>query len=220
MNLCPLPIRTLARPLGLLMVGYLAPDATAQTGAPGPQLQPLPHPELPQPPPAPAEIATWVWGVAALLTVFMVALILWFLLRPRPAKPQSLAQPRQIALRALRQLHSQVATLPPPEIGHRVSTLLRQYLQDRYRIPAPFRTTPELFSNQRLASPPPTGTNSIFEIVPAEAARLGGPKSPVAHFAPLAELWDRLAFAPLPATSAEASRLIETAIQRIEEDPA
>ena len=42
----------------------------------------------------------------------------------------------------------------------------------------------------------------------------------LAPFAPLAELWDRMAFAPLPATEKEALNLVEAAIQRLEEDPA
>ena len=46
------------------------------------------------------------------------------------------------------------------------------------------------------------------------------PTKVVAPFAPLAELWDRMAFAPLPATEKEALNLVEAAIQRLEEDPA
>jgi hypothetical protein len=166
-------------------------------------------------------VATWVWVLAALFALGLLALILWLLLRARPQKPVSLAQPRQTALRGLRQLQSQISALPPPEVGHRVSVLLRQYLQERYRIPAPYRTTPELFSPARTVPALPSASSGpVFEIVPAHAVRLGGPRSPVAHFAPLAELWDQLSFAPRPATPAEASQLVETAILRIEEDPA
>jgi hypothetical protein len=46
------------------------------------------------------------------------------------------------------------------------------------------------------------------------------PPSIVSQFAPLAEFWDQLSFAPSPATPAESRSLIELAILRIEEDPA
>ncbi len=182
-----------------------------------PELQPLPHPKLPEVPAMPEGVALWVWIVSGLLAAAMFGLILWLLLRARPLQPAVSANPRQQTLRALRQLSAAAPSLGPAETGHRVSIILRQYLQDRYRIPAPCRTTPELFAAAK--SPPPlpqTGTTGLFEIRPARAA---APSAPVL-FAPLAELWDRLAFAPLPASTSEALALVETAIKRVEEDPA
>lgn len=184
----------------------------------GPPLQPLPHPELPDLPPIPVEVASWVWLVGGVLAAVMLGLALWFLLKPRAPKAKLQASPRTSTLRALRQLHSTASTLPPPEVGHRVSIILRQYLEDRYHIPAPARTTPELFANAGdLPETPRIATTGLLEV---HAAKTVAPTRVVAPFAPLAELWDRMAFAPLPATEKEALQLIEAAIQRIEEDPA
>jgi hypothetical protein len=198
-----------------MAAGLASSASSALAQAPAPPLQPLPHPELPELPPVPAEVALWVWIVTAVLCLGMLGLILWFLLRPRRFRAVTLSNPRQETLRALRQLQGIAATLEPSEVGHRVSTLLRQYLLTRYHIPAPFRTTPELFSRSTPALTPQT--TNLLELRTGLAST---PSAPVAHFAPLAELWDRLSFAPVPATSAEALALVDSALKRIEEDPA
>lgn len=198
------------------MLNVLLAQAPGQPQAP--PLQPLPHPELPEPPPVPAEIALWVWIVGGVIVFIMLALVLWLLLKPRPQRPQVRPHPRAGTLRALRQLHGSVSTLPPPEVGHRVSIILRQYLEDRYHIPAPARTTPELFA--KAAELPPTPRVASTGLLEVHTVKSTAPAKVVAPFAPLAELWDRMAFAPLPATEREAAQLVEAAIQRIEEDPA
>ncbi len=192
--------------------------AQAPGQPPAPPLQPLPHPELPDLPPVPVEVATWVWVIGSLLAAAMLGLALWFLLKPRPQRAKLQPNPRTATLRALRQLHSTVTTLPPPEVGHRVSIILRQYLEDRYHIPAPARTTPELFA--KAADLPDTPRIASTGLLEVHTVKSTAPTKVVAPFAPLAELWDRMAFAPLPATEKEAINLVESAIQRLEEDPA
>jgi hypothetical protein len=194
---------------GVTSVSAQAPQA--------PPPQPLPHPELPPVPAPPVEIALWVWIISGLLIALLLGLILWLLLRPRPLRPASPVNARQIALRALRSLHSDSDSLPPPEIGHRVSVILRQYLENRYRIPAPYRTTPELFSNAATNTERAVATSGLLQLRPVPTSP---PPSIVSQFAPLAEFWDQLSFAPSPATPAESRSLIEIAILRIEEDPA
>lgn len=198
------------------MLPLIIAQAPGQPAAP--PLQPLPHPELPDLPPVPVEVATWVWILGTLLAVLMLGLALWFLLKPRPQRAKLQPNPRTVTLRALRQLHATVSTLPPPDVGHRVSIILRQYLEDRYCIPAPARTTPELFSKSTDLQPTPRiASTGLLEV---HTVKSTAPTKVVAPFAPLAELWDRMAFAPLPATEKEALNLVEAAIQRLEEDPA
>ncbi len=201
--------------LAALAVCALTGRAFAQQAPGAPPPQPLPHPELPPVPQPPEGLALWVWIVSSVLVLTMLALIFWQLLRARPLRPVLPANPRLETLRALRQLRTDAATQDPAETGHRVSVILRQYLQDRYRIPAPSRTTPELFGAS-AATPPPISSTGLLDLRPARTAKRAAP----AVFAPLAELWDRLAFAPLPATKNEALALVESAIKRIEEDPA
>lgn len=199
------------------LAAHLASSAQAQTPQ-APPPQPLPHPALPPVPTPPAEIALWVWVISGILAVCLLGLIFWLLMRPRSPRPVAPVNARQNALRALRDLASNCDTLPPTEVGHRVSVILRQYMQDRYQIPAPYRTTPELFSLRQNQSPEPAiASTGLFELRPAPTS---APPRVVNRFAPLAELWDQLAFAPLPATRAESRSLIEVAILRIEEDPA
>lgn len=205
--------------LGLPCLGLAAlasfSSSTAQAQAPqAPPPQPLPHPELPAVPPTPIEVASWVWIASALLALFLLILIVWLMLRPRPPRAAAPINARHIALTALRALHPQADSLPPSEIGHRVSVILRQYLQDRYRIPAPYRTTPELFS----PSPPERTTVASTGLLQLRPAPVTPPATITKQFAPLAEFWDQLAFAPSPASPAESRSLIEVAILRIEED--
>lgn len=170
----------------------------AQARPPEPPPQPLPHPELPpvQLPELPPLSNPWLVAGAGLLIVLLVALVLWLLLRPRAAAAKPPRKPWQEALRALQALKQRSPQQPPAETGRQVSEVLRRYFLERYQIPAPFRTTREIFREGAL---------------PAGAARLQ-------RYAPLAELWDQLAFAPLPATPAEAAALVEKALACLEED--
>lgn len=189
----------------LVMTLDLTPRLTpwAQTpvaqGPAVPEPVPLPHPEIPQPPDLPPGVPLWFLVATALLILLIVALVLWLLFKPKtiPKVPQR--DPLQSALRALRDLRSRAAALPAPEIGHRVSEILRIYYLEKYSIPAPFRTTPELFPGQDHP-----------ELPPRKAWR--------AKFEPMAQRYDEMAFAPAPATPAQAASLIESAIARLEED--
>ncbi len=99
-------------------------------------------------------------------------------------------------MRALKDLSSKVATLAPGEVSAQVSEILRRYFLERYKIPAPFRTTHEIFQ----------GTS------------LSGSSLRVHKYASLAALWDQLSFAPVPGTSDEAVQLVDKAILHLEED--
>ena len=200
-----------------LLPALLLPLSTQAQIPGGPPPQPLPHPELPDIPPVPDEIALWVWLLAGSLAAAFLALILWLLFKPRPPRPPRQTHPRQQTLHALRQLRTLAPTLPPAEVGHRVSALLREYLQSRYHIPAVARTTPELFQHSPAAPAPRLPSQGLLEV---HAVPKSAPTAVVTPFAPLAELWDRLAFAPLPAPPPEARDPVESAIKRLEEDPA
>lgn len=154
---------------------------------------PLPHPDIPEPSQIPAGIPPWLIVGCAILVLILAALILWMLFRPKsPPKPA----PRDAlksALRSLKSLRSKAGDLPPPEVGRQVSETLRRYFQERYAVPAPCRTTPELFAD-------------------------GMPDKLRHKFAPVAHKYDAMAFAPQAPATAEALSLIETAIQKLEEE--
>jgi hypothetical protein len=172
----------------------------AQAQAPGkgppPPLQPLPHPQLPEPVLVTPGLPWWIYAGAGVGILMLMGLVLWLLLRPQKARPLAPKQPWQTALNALRQLRDNASHIAPGEMGAKVSEVLRRYFLDRYNIPAPFRTTQEIFHRQEL---------------PPASQRLN-------RYAPLADLWDQLAFAPVPASTAEAGALVERAIAYLEED--
>lgn len=181
----------------LNVLAQMQAQAPGKTGGPpAPPLQPLPHPELPGPVLATPGLPWWVYAVAGVIVVGLMGLVLWLLLRAETARPSQPKQPWQTALNALRKLREVMGLIPRDELAARVSEVLRRYFLERYSIPAPFRTTQEIFHRSEL---PPASLK-------------------MNKYAPLAELWDQLAFAPVPATETEALALVEKAIAYLEED--
>jgi hypothetical protein len=168
----------------------------AQQAGQGPPLQPLPHPELPDPSLVTSGPEWWVYAAAGGLVVILLALVVWLLMRPARTSPPPMKKPYNAAMNRLRDILAKAAQQPPARTAADVSETLRIYFHDRYKIPAPFRTTNELFVN---------------EGIPATALRLR-------KYAPLAELWDQLAFAPVPADQQQAAELVQKAISHLEED--
>lgn len=169
----------------------------AQGGPPpGPPLQPLPHPNLPEVFLPPAPTPAWIYITGAAVLVFLLALVLWLLLRPRGATPPPLKRPWAIAMKALKDIAAKASEQTPGVTSAQVSEVLRRYFLERYDIPAPFRTTREIFEGDGI---------------PATSLKLH-------KYAPLAELWDELSFAPLPTTNVEAAALVDKAIAHLEED--
>lgn len=166
----------------------------AQAPAPPPP-QPLPHPDLPEVFLPPVPEPTWIYAVALLALVGLLALVLWLLLRPRQAGLPEPKRPWKKAMRALKELSSKARGLPPGEVSTQVSEILRRYFLDRYQVPAPFRTTQELFDTPNAQSVP----------------RLQ-------KYASLATLWDELSFAPAPVSEDETMELLAKAITALEED--
>jgi hypothetical protein len=166
-----------------------------QQGAPEPV--PLPHPEIPPPVELAPGLSFGFTLAAILVTLMLVVFVIWLLFKPKPIEVPPPIVPLKIALRALKDLKHRVGELPPPESSHQVSEILRSYFLQRYGVPAPFRTTPELFDGQ-----PSNDMRSAWK----------------QRFGPLATIYDEIAFAPLPATTAQATSLIESAISKLEEE--
>jgi hypothetical protein len=182
----------------------LIPRLLAQApggGEEAPPLQPLPHPEIPAPPALPDPIPLWIIIVCALLILALLALIVWLLFRARKNPAFPARQPLRVARRALDQLKHDAPNMTPAQIAHRVSEILRLYLFERYRLPAPFRTTPELF--------PATDSADSRSTHPVRQ-----------KFGPVAEKYDELSFAPAPATHAAAVSLVDTVINLLEDERA
>lgn len=185
--------------LALLCAGIVPFPLLAQIGGrtqAGPPLQPLPHPELPDPPVVGPQTAWWVFVVACVVVVLILAVVAWFLLRPLPTAAEPPARPWQKAMDRLREIRGLTGVLAHADVAGQVSETLRAYFMDRYKIPAPFRTSQEIF---------------VRGEIPQASVRMR-------RFAPLAEIWDLLAFAPVPSTQAEAEGLVDNAIRSLEED--
>jgi hypothetical protein len=164
----------------------------------------LPHPKLPDAREIASPPAWWVaWGIGGLIVIFL-GIIVWLLLRPKPAAHIPPRQPLSSCLRALKELRGRVEIVPPAETSHRVSQILRRYLGERYAVPAIARTTPEIFSGLRQFEPG----------VPIPRAE-GVWKE---RFVSVAKWCDELSFMPEPATPQAALALIDQTIAKVEEE--
>lgn len=180
----------------------LLAQMAAPSGQPGaPEPVPLPHPDLAPPVELPGGLPLWVVAAGATLVLALISLVLWLLYRPRPPVAVQSKQPIKTAMKALKELLAESDGMEPPEVGHRVSEILRVYFMSRYAVPALFQTTQELFPRWR-------------DFESAQKPEWRG------RFEPLADIYDELAFAPKPATHAQARSLIESAISKLQEERA
>ena len=169
---------------------------------PGPT--PLPHPELPPPDSVELPPPWWIPWALMLLLALLIVLVVWLLLRPKQPPPTPQRQPWNSALRALNDLRTRIQSIPPQDISHRISQILRRYLQERYAVPAPARTTHEIFDGgtDRLPGAPMPRPQAMWR----------------ERFAPVAQLCDDISFMPAPRTEEESIMLIDQAIARMQEE--
>jgi hypothetical protein len=169
-----------------------------------PAAPPLPHPELP--PPGSVELPPpwWIPWVIGLLLLLLIGLIVWLLVRPKPLPATPPRQPWSSAFRALNDLKARLAAIPPQDMSHRVSLVLRRYLLERYAVPAPARTTHEIFAGtqERLPSVPITRAHGLWR----------------ERFEPVARLCDDISFMPAPHTNEESAALIDQALACLQEE--
>jgi hypothetical protein len=128
--------------------------------------------------------------------VALGALVVWLLFLRKAAEPEEPVPPLKRALGRLDALQAELERVTPDELGHRVSVILRDYLQARYGVPAPYRTTQELYGDTAIQA--------------REGLR--------DRFGPVAEFHDRLEFAPQPATQADCVKLIEDARRALRDE--
>ncbi|WP_395731877.1 DUF4381 family protein [Prosthecobacter sp.] len=172
----------------------------AQFQGPGP----LPHPELPPPDSVQLPPPWWIPWAIALLLCLLIALIVWLLVRPKETPSAPLRQPWSSAFRALNELRARTQSIPPQDVSHRISQILRRYLQERYSVPAPARTTRELFegkTDRQPGMPVPRSQGMWRE-----------------RFEPVAHLCDEISFMPAPRTEEESTMLIDQALERMQEE--
>jgi len=184
----------------LLLLSATAAHAQLQlpNGAAQPQEEKLPFPDIPAPT-LPAEAPPfWIFMSGGIALLLLAVFLIWLLFRPSSGARKPPAPPLPEALKKLQELRTHLADLPPPEVAHRVSVILRVYQQRRYAVPAPYRTSEELYRS-------------------VSASLKAGVQE---RFGPLAEVYDRIAFAPLPTTPDDASRLIDAAQSALEKESA
>lgn len=139
----------------------------------------------------------WMVIAAAVVILALVALIVWFVSRRRPRKPES-ADAR--ALAALARLRQQVAQADPHAFSIEVSDLLRGYVRDAHGLAAPTQTSREFLETAR--------TRRVFS--DAESGALEE----------FLEKVDLIKFARLHATPTDSAALLDAAERLVRARPA
>lgn len=183
-----------------LIIGGLVLQASALLAQLPQEMEPLPNADIPPPVELTVNYPWWVYLSGGVLVAAIVVLIVWLLMGGKAPSAIPVKRPIQTALRLLKALRAKADQMAPAEIGHEVSEILRRFYQDRYHIPAPYRTTQELFPSVRLEDEPLRRRHWRE------------------RYESLAALYDSLSYAPLPASPSEAIALIETAITKLEEE--
>lgn len=115
---------------------------------------------------APVEIPStygWLWWVAAAIAAGVVAWFLWRKLRARKAlaKPAVLLPPHRKAKDRLRTAHELMSD--PYRFCSLVSDVLREYVEERFDLHAPERTTEEFMGELRVSTKLHADHKSLLE---------------------------------------------------------
>ncbi len=167
----------------------------------GPQApERLPHPDLPAPAQIVPGLSWWGYAGVALVIIALLGLLLSLIFGKKTAPAPEPKRPLVTALRAMKDLRNKADVIAPADVGHRVSEILRTYYLDRYGIPAPFKTTEELFPHATRNDEP------LRRRMWRE------------RFESLAELYDSLAYMPPAFSKNDALTLVENTISKLEEE--
>jgi hypothetical protein len=179
------------------VVGLVASRAQAQIQQREIPLTPLPFPEIDEPVLSDPGLPLWLLVGGAIGLLVLAGVLVWVLVfAKKPPVAVLVVPPLRKAMDRLQAVSDSLDDLSPADVGHEVSTILRDYQQERYAVPAPYLTSEELFGGDH----PP--------VKPDVQGRFG----------PLAQVYDRLAFARIPATRAEAETLIHAAVEALQEE--
>ncbi|RBP36566.1 hypothetical protein DES53_1165 [Roseimicrobium gellanilyticum] len=177
------------------------PIVMAQTPAPPgapTQSVPLPHPDIASPEfPSPTLTPWWlvVGGIA--MGLGLLALLVWYAFLPRSVRPPSLRHaPLKGAIDSMEALRRRVPEMAPSEVAHDVSLIIRMYLQQSYAVPAPYRTTEEIYRSAELSTREPLKN----------------------RFEPVAVFYDQVEFARHPRTVADSEGLVDAALEALREE--
>ncbi|TLD72108.1 hypothetical protein FEM03_05110 [Phragmitibacter flavus] len=182
----------------LMMTGGMSFALAQMPMGPGsgqPKEEEYPHPELiTELPPIKEPMVWWMVVLLILGGLVLVGLLLWVLFKERAPRPVKKPEALRTALAKMEKLKAEMDELEPGEVAHRVSMILREFQELKYEVPAPYRTSEELYGEG--------AKQTSLEVR--------------SRFGPLAEVHDRLAFAPQLSAREDVKELVESAIVALE----
>jgi hypothetical protein len=159
----------------------------------------LPNPDIPPPPEIVTGMSMWLIVTLALVGILLTVLVGLLLFKPKALATIVAEKPLRKALKTLNSLRNRAEGMPASVIAAEVSATLRGYYLGRYDIPAPYRTTEELF---------PEGVEEQGQKRKQWRARFDG----------LGQVYDRLEFSADTVSQQEAISLLDQSISKLEEE--
>lgn len=153
-----------------------------------------PHPEqITELPPITEPMSWWLILLLVAGGLGVLCILTALLLREAPPRGVLKIPPLRIAVDELQKLRYRLNDFTPSEAAHQVSLILRSYQLERYAVPAPYRTSEELYHEGRLQTR----------------------KELQDRFTPLSVIHDRIAFAPQPSNRHEVEDLIDASLEAL-----
>lgn len=98
-------------------------------------------------------VPTWAVFVIAFVSLALIGVIAWLIVRWMRRRPKAVQSPRDRALELLRRARGEITALTPYQFSIRVSDVLRRYVTEQYHLPITRQTSVEFLEALANKSP-------------------------------------------------------------------
>lgn len=141
-------------------------------------------------------IPPWLIFLGVFVSLTIIALIAWLIVRALRRRPVLIQTPRERALAILEQMQAEIETIKPYRFSIRVSDILRRYVTEQFNLPVTRQTSVEFLVGLRKTSPFSEDEKALLE--------------------DFLNRCDLIKFARYEATSSDSQLLLEEAIRFVQ----
>ncbi|PYL26446.1 MAG: hypothetical protein DMF37_02155 [Verrucomicrobia bacterium] len=141
-------------------------------------------------------IPPWLIFLGVFVSLTIIGLIAWLIVRALRRRPVLIQTPRERALAILEQMQTEIETINPYRFSIRVSDILRRYVTEQFNLPVTRQTSVEFLVGLRKTSPFSEDEKALLE--------------------DFLNRCDLIKFARYEATSSDSQLLLEEAIRFVQ----
>ena len=108
-------------------------------------------------------IPRWLVFLGVFVSLTIIGLIAWLIVRVLRRRPVLIQTPRERALAILEQMQTEIETINPYRFSIRVSDILRRYVTEQFDLPVTRQTSVEFLAGLRKTSPFSEDEKSLLE---------------------------------------------------------